>query len=108
LLEANADRELAEADIHLWQNINPVVTEALIQLTWGGPQVVYNGGAQQAQLVGRVGHRIHPPRPQVSVEQVPVGDRWLEVVLPPRSQLTLSLELALHSYQPSYRQPGRS
>jgi hypothetical protein len=27
-----------------------VVTEALVQLTWGGPQVVYNGGLQQARV----------------------------------------------------------
>jgi hypothetical protein len=30
--------------------VNPVVTEALVQLTWGGPQVVYNGGLQQARV----------------------------------------------------------
>jgi hypothetical protein len=27
-----------------------VVTEALVQLTWGGPQVIYNGGLQQARV----------------------------------------------------------
>lgn len=32
--------DAAEADIHLWQQSNPVVTEALVQLTWGGPQVI--------------------------------------------------------------------
>ncbi|GAB3920897.1 hypothetical protein GCM10029976_007120 [Kribbella albertanoniae] len=42
--------EVAEADIHLWQQSNPVVTEALVQLTWGGPQVIYNGGLQQARV----------------------------------------------------------
>jgi hypothetical protein len=42
--------EVAEADIHLWQQSNPVVTEALVQLTWGGPQVLYNGGLQQARV----------------------------------------------------------
>ncbi|WP_042391688.1 hypothetical protein [Streptacidiphilus carbonis] len=42
--------EVAEADIHLWQLSNPVVTEALVQLTWGGPQVLYNGGLQQARV----------------------------------------------------------
>ena len=41
---------VAEADIHLWQQSNPVVTEALVQLTWGGPQVIYNGGLQQARV----------------------------------------------------------
>jgi hypothetical protein len=42
--------EVDEADIHLWQLSNPVVTEALVQLTWGGPQVLYNGGLQQARV----------------------------------------------------------
>ena len=44
------DLEVPEADIHLWQQSNPVVTEALVQLTWGGPQVIYNGGLQQARV----------------------------------------------------------
>jgi hypothetical protein len=43
-------RDVPEADIHLWQQSNPVVTEALVQLTWGGPQVLYNGGLQQARV----------------------------------------------------------
>ncbi|MET8944832.1 hypothetical protein ABZX30_14925 [Streptomyces sp. NPDC004542] len=42
--------DVPEADIHVWQQSNPVVTEALVQLTWGGPQVLYNGGLQQARL----------------------------------------------------------
>ncbi|WP_255948388.1 hypothetical protein [Streptomyces odontomachi] len=42
--------DVPEADIHLWQQSNPVVTEALVQLTWGGPQVIYNGGLQQARV----------------------------------------------------------
>ncbi|MGN9841033.1 hypothetical protein ACTMTI_23200 [Nonomuraea sp. H19] len=50
LLLANAGRDLPEEAIHLWQNVNPVVTEALAQLMWGGPQVVYNGGLQQARV----------------------------------------------------------
>jgi hypothetical protein len=49
-MERYRGREVAEADIHLWQQSNPVVTEALVQLTWGGPQVVYNGGLQQARV----------------------------------------------------------
>ena len=43
-------REVPEADIHLWQQSNPVVTEALVQLTWGAPQVIYNGGLPQARV----------------------------------------------------------
>jgi hypothetical protein len=44
------DAEVSETDIHLWQQSNPVVTEALVQLTWGGPQVIYNGGLPQARV----------------------------------------------------------
>jgi hypothetical protein len=48
--ERYRDLDVPEADIHVWQQSNPVVTEALVQLTWGGPQVVYNGGLQQARV----------------------------------------------------------
>lgn len=53
-LQVVADRrkavELDQADltrvhIHHWQNHNPVTTEALVQLTLGGPQQRYNGGS---------------------------------------------------------------
>ncbi|HEU5355406.1 MAG TPA: hypothetical protein VFU65_13135, partial [Actinocrinis sp.] len=49
-MERYRDLDVPEADIHLWQLTNPVVTEALVQLTWGGPQVIYNGGLQQARV----------------------------------------------------------
>lgn len=49
-MERHRGTDVAEADIHLWQQSNPVVTEALVQLTWGGPQVMYNGGLQQARV----------------------------------------------------------
>ncbi|MGW5714947.1 hypothetical protein ACWEVP_02170 [Amycolatopsis sp. NPDC003865] len=49
-MERHRGRAVPEADIHLWQQSNPVVTEALVQLTWGAPQVVYNGGLQQARV----------------------------------------------------------
>ncbi|BBC38775.1 hypothetical protein SGFS_100690 [Streptomyces graminofaciens] len=49
-MERYRDLDVPEADIHLWQQSNPVVTEALVQLTWGGPQVLYNGGLQQARV----------------------------------------------------------
>jgi hypothetical protein len=49
-MRACRDLDVSEADIHLWQQCNPVVTEALVQLTWGGPQVLYNGGLQQARV----------------------------------------------------------
>ncbi|MEU5845366.1 hypothetical protein [Saccharopolyspora shandongensis] len=34
----------ADMDIHHWQRHNPVTTEALLQLTTGTPQGLYNGG----------------------------------------------------------------
>ncbi|NUP46238.1 MAG: hypothetical protein HOW97_02830 [Catenulispora sp.] len=49
-MERYRDLDVPEADIHVWQQSNPVVTEALVQLTWGGPQVIYNGGLQQARV----------------------------------------------------------
>jgi hypothetical protein len=36
--------------IHWWQQLNPVTTEALVQLTLGAPQHVYNGGLLLAPL----------------------------------------------------------
>ncbi|MEN3615377.1 hypothetical protein AAH979_38485 [Plantactinospora sp. ZYX-F-223] len=38
------DSPIAGRHIHHWQEHNPVVTEVLLQLTTGAPQVVYNGG----------------------------------------------------------------
>ena len=49
-MRAYRDTDVPEEHIHLWQQCNPVVTEALTQLTWGGPQVIYNGGLQQARV----------------------------------------------------------
>ena len=40
----NDDQELAKLDVHHWQQVNPVVTEALVQLTTGAPQAIYWGG----------------------------------------------------------------
>jgi hypothetical protein len=31
-------------NVHHWQQLNPVSTEALVQLTLGAPQMIYNGG----------------------------------------------------------------
>lgn len=36
--------------VHHWQKMNPVTTEALVQLTWGAPQHLYNGGLPFACL----------------------------------------------------------
>ena len=37
-------------DVHHWQLVNPVHTEALVQLTCGGPQIVYHGGLLHVRL----------------------------------------------------------
>ena len=37
-------------DVHHWQDINPVHTEGLVQLTTGGPQIVYHGGLLHTRL----------------------------------------------------------
>ena len=37
-------------DVHWWQQVNPVVTEALAQLTTGGPQPIYWGGLAQGRV----------------------------------------------------------
>jgi hypothetical protein len=64
LMEQHAGQVVAEPAIHLWQNLNPVVTEALVQLTWGGPQVVYNGGAAQARVRYYDADRARPGLPE--------------------------------------------
>ena len=40
----NDKEDLKEVSIHHWQRLNPVLTEALVQLTLGAPQIMYNGG----------------------------------------------------------------
>ncbi len=36
--------DLMRVNIHHWQQLNPVISEALVQLTTGAPQIIYNGG----------------------------------------------------------------
>ena len=43
-------QRLDSMDIHHWQRLNPVTTEALVQLTLGAPQPIYNGGLLVAPL----------------------------------------------------------
>ncbi|MBB5791023.1 hypothetical protein [Jiangella mangrovi] len=44
------DADPATYDLHHWQQRNPVTTEALVQLTLGGPAPIYNGGLLHARL----------------------------------------------------------
>jgi hypothetical protein len=50
LIEQFGNKPVDEADIHIWQLVQPIVTEALTQLTLGGPQVIYNGGQLQTRI----------------------------------------------------------
>jgi hypothetical protein len=173
LMEQHADADVAEPDIHLWQNLNPVVTEALTQLTWGAPQVIYNGGPVQARVryydAGRrrpglppevaalvsaidpaatvltlinlsavagqtvvvqagafgehdieavsyscaapgwagsdteyIGHEV-----EAGGRQAAVRGPWLDVVLPPGTEITLTLRLRTRVRPPSVRTPWR-
>jgi len=47
---AHDDGDPEQWDIHHWQDINPVHTEGLIQLTCGGPQIIYHGGLLPTRL----------------------------------------------------------
>lgn len=49
-LIANDNADPEEIDVHHWQDRNPVRTEALVQLTCGGPQVIYHGGLLHVRL----------------------------------------------------------
>ena len=44
------EADLSQVYIHHWQEHNPVVTEALVQLTLGAPQIIYNGGLLHCRL----------------------------------------------------------
>lgn len=61
---ARAGIDIDEADLHYWQNAQPVSTEALCHLVWGAPQVTYAGSTGAGAMVGRrrVGSRSSPGR----------------------------------------------
>ena len=44
------DADLTQVNIHHWQQRNPVTTEALVQLTLGAPQPLYNGDLLHAPI----------------------------------------------------------
>jgi hypothetical protein len=50
--------------IHLWQQVQPVTTEALVQLTLGCPQVIYYGGMLNARVRYYDGQRHRPGLPE--------------------------------------------
>ena len=46
----NDEQDLTKLDVHWWQQVNPVVSEALMHLTTGGPQTIYWGGLAQGRV----------------------------------------------------------
>ncbi|MBC8163726.1 MAG: hypothetical protein H7Z42_21165 [Roseiflexaceae bacterium] len=80
-------------DVHHWQNINPVHTEALVQLTCGGPQIVYHGGLLHVRLryfdaetrrpglppdIGALIHELGPEHATVTLVNInPLAERRL-------------------------------
>jgi hypothetical protein len=58
------DADLARVNIHHWQERNPVTTEALVQLTLGAPQIIYNGGLLVTPLRYFDGSRARPGLPR--------------------------------------------
>ncbi|MCP4165708.1 MAG: hypothetical protein GY759_07420 [Chloroflexi bacterium] len=49
-LIAQDQEDLTQVHIHHWQQLNPVSTEALVQLTLGAPQTLYYGGLLMSRL----------------------------------------------------------
>lgn len=80
-------------NVHHWQDINPVHTEALVQLTCGGPQIIYHGGLLHVRLryfdaetrrpglppdVGALVHDLGPDHASVTlVNTSPLAERRL-------------------------------
>jgi hypothetical protein len=58
------DADLRYVNIHHWQNLNPVLCEALVQLTLGAPQPIYNGGLLHAPVRYFDGLRRRPGLPE--------------------------------------------
>ena len=49
-IDADDLSTVAERDVHHWQNLNPVVPEALIQMAMGTPGAAYQGGLLHAAV----------------------------------------------------------
>ncbi len=58
------EEDLSQVYIHHWQQLNPVITEALVQLTLGAPQIIYNGGLLHCRLRYFDADRKRPGLPQ--------------------------------------------
>nr|MCU0513447.1 hypothetical protein [Anaerolineae bacterium] len=58
------EADLMQVSIHHWQELNPVTTEALVQLTLGAPQIIYNGGLLHCQVRYYDSERRRPGLPE--------------------------------------------
>ena len=58
----NDDADIAAQDIHWWQDKNPVICEALVQLMMGGSTNIYHGGLMYVQARYFTGDRPGLPR----------------------------------------------
>lgn len=58
------EKAATHGNVHHWQETNPVSTEALIQLTMGAPQSIYNGGLLMARVRYFDAARRRPGLPQ--------------------------------------------
>jgi len=76
LIEAD-DADPATVHVHHWQRHNPVLTETLLQLTTGTPQVLYNGGLLPTRLAYFDAGRRRPglPRDIAALVDVASDDR---------------------------------
>jgi hypothetical protein len=87
------------SDIHHWQNVNPVVTEALTQLCCGGPQMLYNGGFLQGRVRYYDASARRPGLPEgvaALVESVdPRGTRLALVNLDPASSRRVVIQAGI-------------
>jgi hypothetical protein len=75
--------DLTQVNIHHWQQLNPVTTEALVQLTFGAPQPIYNGGLLVAPLRYFNGNSGRPGLPcdvAALVTQVSAGELTVQLV----------------------------
>jgi hypothetical protein len=162
------EQDLTTVNIHHWQEHNPVITEALVQLTLGAPQIIYNGGLLHCRVRyfdadrGRPGlpkdvaalvtgidangatlelvnlspfeghtlliqaggfgehrfdevtytkrtsdypgsHKSYAAPPlETTMESVDVGDRVMEIELPPSTRITLEMKMSRYVNQPAY------
>jgi len=75
--------DLSQVSIHHWQELNPVTTEALVQLTLGAPQIIYNGGLLFCQVRYFDVQHQRPGLPEdvaALVERITADDVTLQVV----------------------------